>query len=60
MMRTVLQRTKSRVKFWLLANFLSPTFRAATARLAAALGCEIELVEYRGRRGSGRRPRSSG
>jgi UDP-glucose:glycoprotein glucosyltransferase len=46
MMRTVLQRTKSKVKFWLLANFLSPTFRAATARLAAALGCEIELVEY--------------
>ena len=55
MMRTVLQRTKSRVKFWLLANFLSPTFRAATAaprrRSAARSSSSVRVAA-----GSGHRP----
>jgi len=50
MMRSTRERTTRRLKFWLLGNFLSPSFRASVAsgELAAAVGdrVEIELVQY--------------
>jgi len=46
MMASVLQRTKRKVKFWLLGVFMSPQFRAALPQLARELGCEVEAVEY--------------
>eukprot|EP01063_Lacrimia_lanifica_P008808 TRINITY_DN15864_c0_g1_i1.p1 TRINITY_DN15864_c0_g1~~TRINITY_DN15864_c0_g1_i1.p1 ORF type:complete len:1574 (+),score=604.26 TRINITY_DN15864_c0_g1_i1:65-4786(+) len=36
-----------RVKFWYLANFLSPQFKATIEKMAADWGCEVELVTYK-------------
>ena len=48
MMASTRQRTERKLKFWLLGNFLSPSFREAvrSGRLAAAVGAEVEMVTY--------------
>ncbi|KAI8926720.1 UDP-glucose:glycoprotein glucosyltransferase-domain-containing protein [Entophlyctis helioformis] len=44
MMLSVKQQTKSPVKFWLIENFLSPSFMEFLPHLAKAYGFEYELV----------------
>lgn len=46
MMLSVRERTPGRIKFWFLANFLSPQFREAAPRMAARLGFEVSFVTY--------------
>ena len=50
MMKSTRERTSRRLKFWVLGNFLSPSFRetVASGRLAEAVGAgvEVELVQY--------------
>lgn len=46
MVLSVLSHTTSPVKFWILANFLSPKFRQGLPALAEALGFDYELVTY--------------
>jgi len=45
-MFSVLERTQSKVKFWLLKYFLSPAFIAELPGLAQAGGFEYGLVQY--------------
>jgi UDP-glucose:glycoprotein glucosyltransferase len=47
MMLSVMKQTQSPVKFWLLANFLSPQFKDSIPALAAAYNFEYELVTYK-------------
>ena len=46
MMQSVVQRTKRKVKFWLLKNFLSPAFMGFLPQMAEAVGFEYALVQY--------------
>jgi pyruvate/2-oxoglutarate dehydrogenase complex dihydrolipoamide acyltransferase (E2) component len=46
MMLSVSQHTSLPVKFWLLDNFLSPSFKAAALALAEERGFEIAWVNY--------------
>ena len=46
MMASAVERSSQPLKFWLLDNFLSPSFRAAIPALAAHLGCEVATVQY--------------
>ncbi|KAL3846980.1 hypothetical protein ACJMK2_017920, partial [Sinanodonta woodiana] len=47
MMMSVLKNTKSKVKFWFLKNYLSPTFKAFIPHYAKEYGFEYELVQYK-------------
>jgi len=47
MMLSVLSATRNPVKFWFLANFASPQFRAFVPRMARALRFEAEFVTYK-------------
>ena len=47
MMVSVLKNTKSRVKFWFLKNYLSPTFKEFLPLMAQEYKFEYELVEYK-------------
>ncbi|KAJ3281857.1 UDP-glucose:glycoprotein glucosyltransferase 2 [Borealophlyctis nickersoniae] len=47
MMLSVVKQTKSNVKFWLIENFLSPSFMEFIPHLAKAYGFEYELVTYK-------------
>eukprot|EP01126_Amoeba_proteus_P013472 TRINITY_DN1573_c0_g2_i10.p1 TRINITY_DN1573_c0_g2~~TRINITY_DN1573_c0_g2_i10.p1 ORF type:complete len:1144 (-),score=275.63 TRINITY_DN1573_c0_g2_i10:25-3456(-) len=47
MMMSVINHTKSPVKFWLLSNFLSPQFKAFVPKYAAEFNFEVELVTYK-------------
>lgn len=46
MMISVKRNTKSKLKFWLLKNFLSPTFKASLAGMAKKYGFDYEFVSY--------------
>ena len=46
-MLSVMKHTKNPVKFWLLKNYLSPTFKDFIPYMAAECGFEVELVEYK-------------
>ena len=46
MMLSVLRHTENPCKFWLISNFLSPSFKALIPHMAAAYGFEYELVTY--------------
>ena len=46
MILSVLSHTSSKVKFWILGNFLSPKFRASMPALALKLDFEYEFVTY--------------
>ena len=47
MMISVTKRTSSPVKFWLLENFLSPSFKTSAFAMAKEIGCEVEFVTYK-------------
>ncbi|XP_033104033.1 UDP-glucose:glycoprotein glucosyltransferase 1-like isoform X2 [Anneissia japonica] len=47
MMLSVLKNTKSKVKFWFLKNFLSPTLKDFLPHMADKYGFEYELVQYK-------------
>jgi UDP-glucose:glycoprotein glucosyltransferase len=47
MLSSVVRATKSPVKFWFIANFLSPQFKAIAPLLSKALNCEVEFVTYK-------------
>eukprot|EP01117_Protostelium_nocturnum_P013438 TRINITY_DN5014_c0_g1_i1.p1 TRINITY_DN5014_c0_g1~~TRINITY_DN5014_c0_g1_i1.p1 ORF type:complete len:846 (+),score=307.48 TRINITY_DN5014_c0_g1_i1:135-2672(+) len=47
MMLSAVKNTKNPVKFWLLANFLSPQFKDSIPSLARAYNFEYELVTYK-------------
>lgn len=47
MILSVIKHTKSPVKFWLLANFLSPKFKDSIPLLAKKYNFEYELVTYK-------------
>ncbi|KAJ2777245.1 killer toxin resistant protein [Coemansia javaensis] len=47
MMLSVLNRTESSVKFWLIESFLSPSFKAFVPHMAEEFGFEYEFVSYK-------------
>jgi len=47
MMLSVTKRTSTKVKFWLLENFLSPSFKASAFAMAKEIGCELEFITYK-------------
>ena len=47
MMLSVSKRTSVRVKFWLLENFLSPSFKASALKMAKNVGFEVEFITYK-------------
>ncbi|KAJ2801693.1 killer toxin resistant protein, partial [Coemansia helicoidea] len=47
MMLSVLNNTESSVKFWLIENFLSPSFKAFVPHMAAEYGFDYEFVTYK-------------
>ncbi|TSO88057.1 UDP-glucose:glycoprotein glucosyltransferase 2 [Bagarius yarrelli] len=47
MMLSVLEHTKTPVKFWFLQNYLSPSFKAFIPHMAEAYGFQYELVQYK-------------
>lgn len=47
MMLSVLKNTKSKVKFWFLKNYLSPTFKDFIPHMAKHYSFEYELVQYK-------------
>uniref|UniRef100_A0A8C7JAB7 UDP-glucose ceramide glucosyltransferase-like 1 n=1 Tax=Oncorhynchus kisutch TaxID=8019 RepID=A0A8C7JAB7_ONCKI len=47
MMLSVLQHTKTPVKFWFLKNYLSPSFKESIPYMAEAYGFQYELVQYK-------------
>uniref|UniRef100_A0A0B7A3W1 UDP-glucose:glycoprotein glucosyltransferase thioredoxin-like domain-containing protein n=1 Tax=Arion vulgaris TaxID=1028688 RepID=A0A0B7A3W1_9EUPU len=47
MMLSVLKNTQSKVKFWFLKNYLSPTFKDFIPYMAKEYGFEYELVQYK-------------
>ncbi|XP_045201595.2 UDP-glucose:glycoprotein glucosyltransferase 1-like isoform X2 [Mercenaria mercenaria] len=47
MMMGVLKHTKSKVKFWFLKNYLSPSFKDFIPHYAKEYGFEYEFVEYK-------------
>jgi UDP-glucose:glycoprotein glucosyltransferase len=47
MMLSVTKHASVPVKFWLLENYLSPTFKKVIPRFAARHGFEVEMVTYR-------------
>ncbi|XP_076857427.1 UDP-glucose:glycoprotein glucosyltransferase 2 isoform X2 [Brachyhypopomus gauderio] len=47
MMLSVLQHTKTPIKFWFLKNYLSPSFKESIPHMAEAYGFQYELVQYK-------------
>ena len=47
MILSVLNNTQSNVKFWLIENFLSPSFKDFIPRMAEHYNFEVELVTYK-------------
>jgi UDP-glucose:glycoprotein glucosyltransferase len=47
MMLSVTKRASTKVKFWLLENFLSPSFKTSAYALAEKIGCEVEFITYK-------------
>ncbi|PAV57236.1 hypothetical protein WR25_11477 [Diploscapter pachys] len=47
MILSVMKKTKSPVKFWLLKNYLSPQFKKTLPLMAKEYGFEYALVEYK-------------
>ncbi|KAI8322672.1 hypothetical protein GQ54DRAFT_297267 [Martensiomyces pterosporus] len=47
MITSVLKNTKSHVKFWLIENFLSPSFKAFVPHMAEEYGFDYEFVTYK-------------
>lgn len=47
MMLSVINHTKTPVKFWILSNFLSPQFKETVPKMAAEFGFEVAFVTYR-------------
>ncbi|XP_060085960.1 UDP-glucose:glycoprotein glucosyltransferase 1-like [Ylistrum balloti] len=47
MMMSVLKNTKSKVKFWFLKNYLSPSFKDFIPKMAQEYNFEFELVQYK-------------
>ncbi|KAJ1991680.1 killer toxin resistant protein [Coemansia spiralis] len=47
MILSVLNNTKSHVKFWLIENFLSPSFKAFVPHMADEYGFDYEFVTYK-------------
>ncbi|XP_070770594.1 UDP-glucose:glycoprotein glucosyltransferase 2 [Enoplosus armatus] len=47
MMLSVLQHTKTPVKFWFLKNYLSPSFKETISHMAESYGFQYELVQYK-------------
>jgi UDP-glucose:glycoprotein glucosyltransferase len=46
MMLSVKRNTQSKVKFWIIKNFLSPMFKKSVEALGREFGFEVELVQY--------------
>ncbi|KAJ2017806.1 killer toxin resistant protein [Coemansia sp. S680] len=47
MILSVLNSTQSHVKFWLIENFLSPSFKAFVPHMAEEFGFDYEFVTYK-------------
>ena len=47
MILSVMKNTKSKVKFWFLKNYLSPSFKEFLPQMAAEYKFQYELVEYK-------------
>lgn len=47
MMLSVLKNTQSKVKFWFLKNYLSPSFKNFIPHMASKYNFEYELVQYK-------------
>ena len=47
MILSVLDQTKTPVKFWLIKNYLSPAFKEVLPAMARELGFEYELITYK-------------
>ncbi|CAO3612891.1 unnamed protein product [Cunninghamella blakesleeana] len=47
MMASVMEHTKSTVKFWFIENFLSPSFKDFVPELSKKFGFEYEMVTYK-------------
>ncbi|KAJ2862638.1 killer toxin resistant protein [Coemansia aciculifera] len=47
MIMSVLNSTQSHVKFWLIENFLSPSFKAFVPHMAEEFGFDYEFVTYK-------------
>ncbi|KAJ1560891.1 hypothetical protein HK096_006803, partial [Nowakowskiella sp. JEL0078] len=47
MMLSVIRQTKSTVKFWLIENFLSPSFKEFLPHFAAVYDFDYELITYK-------------
>ncbi|KAJ1647018.1 killer toxin resistant protein [Coemansia asiatica] len=47
MITSVLNNTQSHVKFWLIENFLSPSFKAFVPHMAEEFGFDFEFVTYK-------------
>lgn len=47
MTASVMRHSKSTVKFWIIENFLSPSFKEFLPHLAEQLGFQYELVTYK-------------
>lgn len=47
MMLSVSQHTKSPVKFWIIKNFLSPSFKNTIQRMVDHFGFQVEFVQYK-------------
>lgn len=46
MMLSVKRNTQSKVKFWIIKNFLSPAFMESIDEMGREFGFEVELVQY--------------
>jgi UDP-glucose:glycoprotein glucosyltransferase len=46
MMLSSVKRCSMKIKFWLLENFLSPTFKASAHAMASEFGFEVGFVSY--------------
>ena len=47
MMVSVINKTNTKVKFWILGNYASPAFRKSLPILAKKYGFEFEFVQYK-------------
>lgn len=47
MILSVTKRASTKVKFWLLENFLSPSFKSSVSSMAQKIGCEVEFITYK-------------
>eukprot|EP00817_Percolomonadidae_sp_ATCC50343_P006663 CAMPEP_0117423258 /NCGR_PEP_ID=MMETSP0758-20121206/3925_1 /TAXON_ID=63605 /ORGANISM="Percolomonas cosmopolitus, Strain AE-1 (ATCC 50343)" /LENGTH=1370 /DNA_ID=CAMNT_0005206353 /DNA_START=179 /DNA_END=4288 /DNA_ORIENTATION=+ len=47
MMKSVLTHTKSKVKFWIIKNYLSPQYKAILPKMAKKFGFDYGLVTYK-------------